>query len=82
VHETWKEPARGRWRLYAFGHDAYRLSGAISASSGHVALNGLTGALQMEADGLVHRELDWARVTGGRESAAGSGPEIPAPGEP
>jgi outer membrane PBP1 activator LpoA protein len=82
VHETWKTAARGRWRLYAFGHDAYRLSGAIAASSGNVAMNGLTGALQIGADGLVRRELDWARVTGGRESAAGSGPPLPSPGEP
>jgi outer membrane PBP1 activator LpoA protein len=82
VHEPWKTAARGRWRLYAFGHDAYRLSGAIAASSGNVAMNGLTGALQIGADGLVRRELDWARVTGGRESAAGSGPPLPSPGEP
>jgi outer membrane PBP1 activator LpoA protein len=82
VHDTWKSAARGRWRLYAFGHDAYRLSGAIAASSGYAALNGLTGALRIGADGLVHRELDWARVSGGREGAAGSGPEIPAPREP
>ena len=38
------------------------------------ALNGLTGALQVHADGIVQRELDWARISGGRELPAGSGP--------
>jgi outer membrane PBP1 activator LpoA protein len=83
VQTQWKTTARGRWRLYAFGFDAYRLANSLSASSsGYVALNGLTGALQIHADGIVHRELDWARISGGRETAAGSGPPLPAPSEP
>jgi outer membrane PBP1 activator LpoA protein len=83
VQTSWKTSARGRWRLYAFGFDAYRLSTTLgSSSSGYVGLNGLTGALQVHADGIVQRELDWARISGGRALPAGSGPALPTPSEP
>ena len=81
VQTSWKTAARGRWRLYAFGFDAYRLCNALGTSSGYVGLSGLTGALQVHADGIVQRELDWARISGGRELPAGSGPALPAPSE-
>jgi outer membrane PBP1 activator LpoA protein len=80
MQTEWKTAARGRWRLYAFGFDAYRLANSLAASSsGYVALSGLTGALQLQPDGVVQRELDWARIAGGREIAAGSSPPLPAP---
>jgi outer membrane PBP1 activator LpoA protein len=83
LQTQWKTEARGRWRLYAFGFDAYRLANSLGASSsGYVALNGLTGALQVHEDGVVHRELDWAQIAGGREVAAGNGPPLPVPSEP
>ena len=82
VQTSWKTAARGRWRLYAFGFDAYRLCMSLGSSSGYVGLNGLTGALQAHADGIVQREMDWARISGGRELPAGSAPPLPAPGEP
>lgn len=82
VQTSWKTTARGRWRLYAFGFDAYRLCLSLGSSSGYVGLNGLTGALQVHADGIVQREMDWARISGGRELPAGSAPPLPAPSEP
>jgi hypothetical protein len=33
---------------------------------------------EVTADGTVHRELDWARVSGGRELSAGAGGALPA----
>jgi outer membrane PBP1 activator LpoA protein len=52
--------------LYAFGYDACQLAIAIvaagrSAQQVHVA--GLTGDLTLGADGRVHREPAWARIT-------------------
>ena len=52
--------------LYAFGYDACQLTMAIvaagrSAQQVHVA--GLTGDLTLGADGRVHREPAWARIT-------------------
>jgi outer membrane PBP1 activator LpoA protein len=83
LQTDWKTAARGRWRLYAFGFDAYRLATSLGASStGYVGINGLTGALQVHQDGIVRRELDWAQIAGGREIAAASGPPLPAPSEP
>jgi hypothetical protein len=79
LQEQWKTTARGRWRLYAFGHDAYRLMSALSRNTKYAAFSGLTGALEVTADGTVHRELDWARVSGGRELSAGAGGALPAP---
>jgi outer membrane PBP1 activator LpoA protein len=79
LQDDWKTTARGRWRLYAFGFDAFRLATALGANLRYVALNGLTGALEVAADGTVQRGLDWARVSGGREIAAGAGGVLPAP---
>jgi len=79
LQEQWKTTSRGRWRLYAFGHDAYRLMSALSTNTRYAAISGLTGALEVKADGTVLRELDWARVSGGRALPAGAGGALPAP---
>jgi uncharacterized protein len=69
--------------LYAFGYDACQLAIAIVAA-GHSAhpvhVAGLTGDLTLGADGRVHREPAWARITRSGEpqlltAAAGSGSE-------
>ncbi len=52
--------------LYAFGFDACQLALSVAASghdSGRVRVAGLTGELRMDADGRVHREPAWARIT-------------------
>ncbi len=52
--------------LYAFGYDACQLAIAIVAAGrgGHpVHVAGLTGDLTLGADGRVHREPAWARIT-------------------
>ena len=52
--------------LYAFGYDACQLAMAIAAA-GHnvqqVRIAGLTGDLTVNAEGRVHREPAWARIT-------------------
>jgi len=77
--------ARSRLRLYAFGFDAYQLLRGLNIAARGVAVQGLTGRLVVASDGRVSRELEWARVRGGRSEAAGaSQPLLPlaAPVEP
>jgi outer membrane PBP1 activator LpoA protein len=52
--------------LYAFGYDACQLAVAIAAagnSTERVRVAGLTGELRLGADGRVHREPAWARIS-------------------
>jgi outer membrane PBP1 activator LpoA protein len=56
-------PARGR--LFAFGHDAWRLALALRAGAGALDLDGATGRLSLDADRRIRRELSWAQVRGG-----------------
>jgi len=52
--------------LYAFGYDACQLAMAIAAAGGNsrlVHVAGLTGELTVNADGRVHREPSWARIS-------------------
>jgi outer membrane PBP1 activator LpoA protein len=56
--------------LYAFGYDACQLAVAIAAAGNnveHVRVAGLTGDLRLGADGRVHREPAWARISRGGE---------------
>jgi outer membrane PBP1 activator LpoA protein len=64
--------ARSRLRLYAFGFDAYQLLRGLNIAARGVAVQGLTGRLTVASDGRVTRELDWARVQGGRPELAGA----------
>jgi uncharacterized protein len=56
--------------LYAFGYDACQLAVAIAAAGNNaerVRVAGLTGELRLGADGRVHREPAWARISRGGE---------------
>jgi outer membrane PBP1 activator LpoA protein len=57
-----------RGRLHAFGYDAYRLVSELRRLRGRTStpLPGLTGRLDVDGEGRVHRELDWAQVIDGR----------------
>jgi len=64
----WPVRARGRGRLYAFGFDACRIVPLLKAGhfgSAH-AIPGMTGLLSIDESGHVKRELNWAKVSGGR----------------
>ena len=56
-------PARGR--LFALGHDAWRLQGLLRSNEQTVTLDGLTGALALDANGRIQRTLEWARIDDG-----------------
>ena len=68
----WSARARGRVRLYAFGHDAATLAADITSGRAALSVDGLTGALALGGDGHVTRTLDWARIVGGRPQPAGA----------
>jgi len=70
----WPVRARGRGRLYAFGFDAYRIIPLLKAGrfgSQHT-VPGMTGVLSVDDKGHVRRELDWARVSGGKPVPLGT----------
>ena len=85
LHGNGSSAARSRLRLYAFGFDAYQLLRGLNIAARGVPVQGLTGRLVVAPDGRVSRELEWARVQGGRPELAGaSQPLLPlaAPVEP
>lgn len=64
-------------RLYALGYDAWQLLPAVRRQSvpgpfhaGEV--QGVTGRLQADSMGRIHRRLQWATVRGGQPAAADS----------
>ena len=70
----WPIRARDRGRLYAFGFDACRIVPLLKAGqfgSQH-AIPGMTGLLSIDEKGHVKRELDWAKVSGGRALPIGT----------
>lgn len=68
VNAAWPNGSR-RSRLFAFGFDAYRLFEVLHRGRGRppgTIIPGLTGRLVFDAEGRVHRELDWAQLRGGQ----------------
>ena len=76
AERIWPDRAGPRGRLHAFGYDAFRLVGELRRLRGRSStpLPGLTGRLEVDAEGRVHRELDWAQVVQGKPVL------LPAPG--
>lgn len=80
VQREWASTARGKWRLYAFGYDAYRILRNLDGAARGIGVDGLTGRLTIAADGRVLRDMDWAQVQGGRTAVAGALlPALPTP---
>ena len=69
-------------RLYALGYDAWQLLPAIRGQSvtgpfRDGELQGLTGTLDADSMGRIHRRLQWATIRGGQPT-----PPLPAAGGP
>lgn len=66
--DTWQANAQPFKRLYAMGIDAYRLVSQLknlrSNQQNHV--NGETGALYLDENNRIHRQLLWARFRSGK----------------
>lgn len=81
VNSAWSRTSRGRLRLYAFGFDAYRIAGELRGNARSIGLDGLTGELEIAADGKVLRQIQFARIESGRPQPLGASvPPLPAPG--
>ena len=68
AEKVWPDRAGSRGRLHAFGYDAFRLVGELRRLRGRTStpLPGLTGRLDVDGEGRVHRELDWAQIVDGK----------------
>ena len=82
LQHEWAADARGRMRLYAFGHDAAAVAESVASGRTGSPIDGLTGRLVIGGDGLVQRDLDWAEIVNGRPVAATPGAAPPPAGEP
>jgi outer membrane PBP1 activator LpoA protein len=78
LQREWAAEARGRTRLYAFGHDAATVAESIASGHAGSSIDGLTGRLVVGGDGHVQRELDWAEIVNGRPQSATPGVVAPA----
>ena len=76
AERAWPDRAGPRGRLHAFGYDAFRLVGELRRLRGKTStpLPGLTGRLDVDGEGRVHRDLEWAQVVDGKPVL------LPAPG--
>jgi hypothetical protein len=72
LQQEWAAEGRGRLRLYAFGYDAVELMTQLRSGHATSTIDGLTGRLTLGSDGRVQRELDWARIEGGRPQPIGT----------
>ena len=68
LKKFWGANADRRARFFALGYDAYQLSAALNGRSGRfkLQLSGMTGDIEMDRNGQLHRVLDFARIKGGK----------------
>jgi outer membrane PBP1 activator LpoA protein len=62
---AWSPRGRRLSRFFAFGYDAATLATALRSGQNIWPLPGLTGRLNLNAEGRIERSLDWARVHDG-----------------
>jgi outer membrane PBP1 activator LpoA protein len=64
---TWPDRSPARSRLYAFGYDAYGIVAELTRRRAPFggAVAGLTGRFSLDAQGRVHRQLEFVQVDGG-----------------
>jgi len=68
LKKFWGANADKLARYFALGYDAYQLSAALNGRSGRFKLeiSGMTGDIEMDRNGQLHRDLDFARIKGGK----------------
>lgn len=59
ITRRWPPGAQSRTRLYAMGHDAWKLM--MTLASLPAEFDGLSGRLYADPQGRIHRRLNWAR---------------------
>jgi len=63
--QRFPDASGGFGKLYALGADAWTVTTSLPALVAGEQLPGYTGRLTLEADGVVHRDLDWAQYQEG-----------------
>jgi outer membrane PBP1 activator LpoA protein len=68
LQNIWGANAEQRARFFALGYDAYQLTALLNGRSGRFEINleGMTGNIMMDRDGLLHRDMDFARIKDGQ----------------
>ena len=68
VKNAFRDAAGPLGSLYALGIDAFRVINYLGhlTQSPTASIMGSTGTLRLDADGRIHRSLDWALVRNGR----------------
>jgi len=76
--QHWGDGAARLGRFYALGYDAYRLSAVLQGRthSADIEVDGFTGRLRVDASGILHRELRWARMESGVPRTLPAEPEL------
>lgn len=69
-------------RLFAFGYDAWKVATRLDALHGGAQLQGATGALSIDAAGIVERVPAWAEYRGGVPRRAADGGLLPGDAPP
>ena len=66
--QLWPSSSDSQKRLYALGYDAYSLISQLAQMRGYsdYQLNGLTGKLSVNQQGLVIRQLTWTQYKDGQ----------------
>jgi outer membrane PBP1 activator LpoA protein len=65
TESAWSNRGRRLSRYFAFGYDAATLAVALRGGRPAWPLPGLTGRLNLTAEGRIERSLDWARIRDG-----------------
>lgn len=86
VERAWPARAGRRGNLYAFGYDAWQLIPELVARlqdpgryrQTNDRVDGVTGRLRIDAQGRIHRDLDWAQIRDGKPVSL-SAPSSPPP---
>jgi outer membrane PBP1 activator LpoA protein len=61
----WSPRGRRQSRYFAFGYDAATVAMALRSGRSEWPVAGMTGRLNLTAEGRIERSLDWARVRNG-----------------
>ncbi|MEC9375862.1 MAG: penicillin-binding protein activator [Pseudomonadota bacterium] len=68
LKDIWGNNFEEQARFFAMGYDAYQLTTLLNGKSGSfkLSLKGMTGEIFMDQGGLLHRNMDFARIKKGR----------------
>lgn len=66
IQKAWPQAAQKQPTLFALGVDSYRIARQLSTGTVAREINGATGQLILQANGVWYRQLPWAQMVQGR----------------